>query len=141
MTEIAASDRSENQHPKTNALTDDTLRRSGVRDWSGENSDGKAAPPPNPRRDHYEPQQGIAEFPHTDWQLHAQRPPERIDNIKNTRIYGLIGKNIFGRARDDDVIRVGHIPAVHANRPVSGNPSVASSDSTYIPTPRIGAPL
>lgn len=141
MTEIAASDRSENQHPKTNALTDDTLRRSGVRDWSGENSDGKAPPPPNPRRDLFEPQEGGDRYPFNDWTLHAGRPPQRIDNIKNTRVFGLIGKNQFGRSRADDDIRVGHIPMVHEVRAVSGNPSVATADNVYIPSVKIGDPL
>lgn len=132
---------SDNARPGVHALTDDTLRRSGVRDISGVDSDGKRPPPPNPRRDITDPQVGGRTGVTTDWKLHADAPPERIDNIKNTRVFGLIGKNVFGvHSRHGVSSGVGHIPMYHPVMRPAGNPSIAHSDATYIPSVRIGDP-
>jgi len=128
--------------PKPSTLRDDTLRRSGARDLSGDNTDGKAFVPPNPGNDILESGTGHDHnLPSTDWLLHAGPSPGRIDRFNEMRVFGLNGKNVFGKARDDNNIRVGHIPASHPNRRVLGNPSIATSDSTYIPSFRIGDPL
>lgn len=135
---------STNAKPREHALVDDTLRRSGRPDLSGEVEESNTRPPlPNPRKDIIDSQHGgRGHLGAKDWELHAGRPPERIDRLNNTRVFGLTGKAQFGKhERHGEMIRVGHIPTSHPNRPVSGNPSVAYSDSTYIPAQRIGQPL
>lgn len=137
---------STNQRPRQYASADGTLRRSGVRDLSDLTeieADALPKPPPNPRGDIYLPQYaGRSYLPAQDYELQIGKPPEKIDRIHNARIYGLIGaRQINGWYQQGEQFRVGHVPASHPNRPVSGNPSVATSDSTYIPSALIGQPL
>lgn len=131
---------STNARPDEHPLLDDTLRRSGVRDLSGDNDDGKLLPLPNPSSDIEEPYVGgrpqIA-FP--DWMLHAGPPPGRIDRLNELRVFGLTGKNQFGKhERHGETMRVSHVPASHPNKPITAIQGIAVADDAAIPTPRIG---
>lgn len=133
---------STNARPTEHPLKDDTLRRVGERDLSGDNEGGTQPPLPNPRIDIYEPQiGGRSQIGSNDWELHVGTPPERIDRIHSARIFGLIGKNVFGLDRYGEHMRVGHVPASHPNRPSTSGSGVASADDMYIPSVKIGAPL
>lgn len=131
-----------NARPTDHNLKDETLRRSGARDYSGDNEGGTEPPLPNTRIDVYDSAfDGRSQVGMRDWELHTGQPPGRIDRIHNARIFGLVGKNVYGLDRYGEHMRVGHVPASHPNRPSTSGSGVASADDMFIPAIRIGAPL
>jgi hypothetical protein len=137
---------STNARPGEHALEDATLRRTGVRDLSGETKREQSVGPPNPRTDIFDPQtSGRSAVPHLDYLLHMGRPPERIDRMNSMRMFGDIsprGQGGYNPRNAGEYMIVGHVPAAHlVKQPASGIPFHGSADNLHIPSTKIGNPL
>lgn len=138
---------SRNAKPGEGALEDSTLRRSGVRDWSGENAAGNSEPYPRVDMDIDQPTMpSNRPWISTDVNLHLARPPERIDRQNEARVFGFVspsGMGGYNPRNHGEYMRVGHVPMVHAVNPPGGLPipGQAFDDALPIPSFRIGDPL
>ncbi len=138
---------SRNAKPAEGALDDQTLRRSGVRDWSGENEAGNSQSYPVVDMDIDQPTMpSNRPWISQDVFLHLGRPPERIDRQHEARLFGMVspsGQGGYNPRRHGEYMRVGHVPMEHpvtmpGGQPIPGN---AYDDALPIPSFRIGDPI
>lgn len=138
---------SRNAKPEEGALQDQTLRRSGVRDWSGENQAGNSEPYRRVRMDIDEPQVGGRTPVVRDVELQLGEPPTHIDRQNNGRNLGFAAPSSLGGhasvyGASGEYMRVGHVPMVHAVKaPAHPSPANVYADNLHIPSFRIGDPL